>query len=1281
MVTIRSANEIILSLIDFLRVKQPGLDTKHGTVSRDLFVEAPASQLSLIYDEISKVSDLQSLRFSVGSDLDNYAQNYGIIRKSAGKSTGVALLTFASIPTNIAVNKNSSIIGSNGLTFTVMNGVSVNTASINSYRSVATRYRSDLDFLGITDQYAVEVAVIASTAGVIGNISKFGLTRTSIAGVSNVTNVFPFSGGSNQEDDDAFRNRVLAVFSGSNVGTALGYKNGVLADSSVIDALVIEPGDPLMTRDGTQVIQNPDRSFSVISEGNGGKVDVIILGSRVSEFIDTFIYRDASNHNDPTDVKNNFTLGQIAGDENKTVSRKRLDNLKAKVLPAQPVQEIIEVTGSLSGSNFIPKSVDALGRVTGNYELLKDTGVYAGSPWGFDTFRWVNDRISQFPEDKIKGRYNGQDNSAFTDVIDISVNEQNLSIQNENSNIASKLTSAGVVDEDAAGNPILDPSTIQLNHVPATNVTRIFNLSTGERYTVTNQNPDGTGTVNLTGRISITGNTLPSPSDVLQVDYTWIIDYDPFVDYDGRFLDNNPRTVQDSIDWGYSNAIRNETITFTKNVASTYYDGTVIHPISSVIKCKVFEEAESAVTNATGVYVGRLAVVVEDLLAPPTTIDSIKIKNTSKEIYDTAEADGVFVSVKVIAGILLRYTCTIILPTDTTAVEGESVSVIFDQDDVYTISGTSGNFTSNQITIQVGNVSGAPTSFTSRVDYIANVQNFFSVNLTDIPMVRSGNGYARSSLVNTKLNNPAFTLRKEFATVATTSVKLPISSQEFVVTASSVVNVIRLSDGVPLWDGYGTVTIDVDNQYLLNLSTGTPVTGDNVIIFYFSDDIVRTQPMTFKPTVVDSEISTTVLDVHGDFSLTGLTIPENISVNNIAVFKIADGLELSDDSMVVSATDGTIEFSSDLEDLLSGGEKVFVIYYKTESLRQSFTRIAATLTDQSANEGIITVAGTSVSKASSIVFTAINTGFVQNVSEAIRKSSGLLSTDTLPTGLQLIRVVKLEKVSVTDGEVVSVDATYDVSRTRLKNAEFFSSEMIEDLSLTDLDFTMPSTVDNIAEEPNIGDQLRITFYYATPSDTEDMIFSRNGTVYGNKFFSVIDKIYVSSGFNTVSSGRIAFAATNQPITGSRYKTFYDYLAPKPNERIIIRYNYNKLISDATLTLEPTRPISADVLLKEATQLKVNFSLAIVVKSEFTASTNVVLQNVKDRVTAAINTNILGDTIDSSDLAAVAQGVTGVDRVRVLAFNLDQELGQVLSIIAQKNEYFVANTIEITPEGR
>ena len=106
MVSIRSVNEIILSLIDFFKVAQPDLDTKPGTVARDLMIDAPASQLAILYDQLANVSNKQSLQLVVGTDLDKLAKNFGIVRKSATSSSGVALLTFSSINATININKN-----------------------------------------------------------------------------------------------------------------------------------------------------------------------------------------------------------------------------------------------------------------------------------------------------------------------------------------------------------------------------------------------------------------------------------------------------------------------------------------------------------------------------------------------------------------------------------------------------------------------------------------------------------------------------------------------------------------------------------------------------------------------------------------------------------------------------------------------------------------------------------------------------------------------------------------------------------------------------------------------------------------------------------------------------------------------------------------------------------------------------------------------------------------------------------------------------------------------
>ena len=300
---------------------QPDLDTKPGTVARDLFVDAPSSQLSILYDELSGVSDKQSLRLVTGSDLDKLAKNYGLIRKQSTPSTGVALMTFASIPTTININQGDIVTASNGLSFTVTVGVAVNPNSLNFYRSVATQYANQLAFASITDQYAVEVTVTATSPGSQGNIGPYALQSVTTAGVSNVTNVNAFQGGTDQETDSSFRNRVLSSFSGASVGTTLGYMNVALSTAGTLDAVVVGPGNPLMTRDGT-ITTIINGVPTIVSEGSGGKVDIYVLGSILTQNSDSFIYQDKSNDNDPASPANNWVLGQLPSNANMTVTQK-----------------------------------------------------------------------------------------------------------------------------------------------------------------------------------------------------------------------------------------------------------------------------------------------------------------------------------------------------------------------------------------------------------------------------------------------------------------------------------------------------------------------------------------------------------------------------------------------------------------------------------------------------------------------------------------------------------------------------------------------------------------------------------------------------------------------------------------------------------------------------------------------------------------------------------------------------------------------------------------------
>ena len=710
MAIILSTSQITNRYLDFYRVAQPNLDTKPGTVARDLLIDSIAIRIAENYNELLRVSSAQSITRSVGTDLDNLGSNYNVSRATAGTASGTALLTFNSISSDITIASGALIYGRNGVSFRVISGIVISAANESQYKALATTYRDDLDFIGITDNYAIEVVLEAVTTGTQGNISKYGLVSVSIPGISNVTNVSPFTGGSAGENDASYSSKILSIFSGSNTGTTLGYENLVLSNSSVLDALVVGPGDPLMIRDGSiqQTNENGDLVLTsdgepiIISEGTGGKVDIFVYGRRLVENLDSFIYNDQSGRSDATQSINDYVIGQISGDSKKTITRRRLENIRDGNLPNQPVVNILEVIGSRSGI-FTPQVIDEFGNSIGNYTLSKDDGVYAESCWGQDKLAWVSNSINR-SESLSKNVFNGQDSLLYTDITDISQIYRTVTVINENSTVTTT------------------NSQIQLSHTPVRTINRVLNVTTGERYVVSDRNPNGnTGDLNTDGIITISGKNLPSSSDTLQVDYEWVFYHDPFIDFDSIELSENPRTAIDVIDWGYSNAVRREEKTIQDG-----YTITVSHNISSVISVnRVSTETATISLSTSGDN-----LVVQNLTNIVTNVVSIK-KINGAEVYNTNKDDGSFDSNR------------IILPSDTSAQIGDSVIVVYNAFDLFNINNNTGTFSNNIITLVQDAKNYISLYSVVEINYIANINTLLpSSSISNLPASRNGNGFS-----------------------------------------------------------------------------------------------------------------------------------------------------------------------------------------------------------------------------------------------------------------------------------------------------------------------------------------------------------------------------------------------------------------------------------------------------------------------------------------------------------------------------------------------------------
>jgi len=699
----KSFNDIVLDILDYLKLTQPNLDIKPNSVARDLFVDAQAVQVSKIYDALQEVSSLQSIANVSGQNLTNYGTNFGVSRQSGTKAVGTVVCTFRSLTMDVSIPAGSIFRTRNGIPFISVSTVYISPTQANSLRANALRMRQNLYTAGINDEFAIEISVEAQSLGSIGNISQYSIINHNVSGVNSVTNIVAFIGGTDAESDSSFRARILATFAGTNVGTANAYRSIILSLASAVDALVVEPGDTLMTRDGSTVITD-DNGNNIVSEpGTGGKVDIYVMGENASSSIDSFIYSDKSGTNNPVNSLNDYVLGLGTGDSSLTLNSRRLAVFNGTMdVPNQPVSKIVSVSGSVSGPGFIEQYTDEFGALIGNYKLVKDTGSAGGSSFGLDKFAWTSDRIQLSGESVTKGNLNSVDGLAFTDVTKINSIQQDVQVINENSNVSG-----------SARNYVV------LNHKPVRTVNRVYNLSTGERYIVEDQTPDDTGTINTTGRIIISGRTLPTASDVLQVDYVWIRDFDKYYEIDNLNPMDELNQSQDSIDWGFSNYIREEICTVSSDIYSNLYI-TTHYNISRLLTIDSYMTETVSVTGSSLGSIIQVSYPIQNI----HTVKDLSISG-NPEVYKTGAADGSFSNL------------VAILPSDTLAVVGDIVKVTYNLSNLIGEVGGTATYTNNTITLTPSSL--IPSGTKVLVNYVANFSNLIPVtNISTLPISSDG---------------------------------------------------------------------------------------------------------------------------------------------------------------------------------------------------------------------------------------------------------------------------------------------------------------------------------------------------------------------------------------------------------------------------------------------------------------------------------------------------------------------------------------------------------------
>lgn len=261
---VRTRDEVVLDLITNILRSSDKADTFPGQVLRDVVVNSPSAEFERVYAQLDRLSISQSIanaNLMTSKELDDLVSNFGITRRGAQKSFGQVTFYTPTLPNTVVRIPQGTSLGTNiGVTATEI--------------TFSTRFEVVFDpalqgifFNPNTGNYEVTVDVIADDPGLGSNVGPFTVTKVRNGNFPfNVTNKNATTGGVDQESNNNLAVRALNILLGSNVGTKTGYAGTALSQDNVLAALVVGPGDPLMTRDG----------------GFGGKVDIWMITSPVS---------------------------------------------------------------------------------------------------------------------------------------------------------------------------------------------------------------------------------------------------------------------------------------------------------------------------------------------------------------------------------------------------------------------------------------------------------------------------------------------------------------------------------------------------------------------------------------------------------------------------------------------------------------------------------------------------------------------------------------------------------------------------------------------------------------------------------------------------------------------------------------------------------------------------------------------------------------------------------------------------------------------------------------
>ena len=274
MATIKDFRRLINDLKRFLQSVRPNVDTSPGTYTRDVILDAPANELSILYTELLRTSNAQSVETASAGDVENLGRNFQVFRKGPIPASGIAtFFAFDEPGSNITIPRGTQLA-----TKASVDGTSRQFVTTQSTLLTSTHFRAS------SGRFEVDVPVRATVGGTSSNIGAGALSAimNPVSGVSGVFNQSAITSGSDFEPFPTYRTRIKSVITGNNAGTASGYFQTATRISEVLDVKVAA------VNTGPELLRRPDP----------GAVDIYIRGNISAQApVESFIVTQATPFN------------------------------------------------------------------------------------------------------------------------------------------------------------------------------------------------------------------------------------------------------------------------------------------------------------------------------------------------------------------------------------------------------------------------------------------------------------------------------------------------------------------------------------------------------------------------------------------------------------------------------------------------------------------------------------------------------------------------------------------------------------------------------------------------------------------------------------------------------------------------------------------------------------------------------------------------------------------------------------------------------------------------